>query len=132
MKTILHLKQGDLATQIIALGIPSILCFITQGFAAIMMAYFIVGGVQFLSCLLNIALNNKLRNKSRRYYELTLLGIISIFVLSIVFDPESGTLVAIGLLFISPFLAIWYGYITYDEIRIVKRYVNRNKYILTN
>ena len=132
MKTILHLKQADLYLQALALFVPIFICAVKANTGYLFLAYLMVGGVQTLSCLANIGLKGKLRSDRRRYYEISLALIFGLSLFLAAFLGETILMLGLALLFISPFIAIWYAIICLDELMIVKRYVNRNKYVMTN
>jgi hypothetical protein len=129
MKTLLNLKYVDLLIQALALFIPLILCF-TYG--KLYMAYFTVGGAQLLSCLANLGLPSRLSSDQRKYYEWTMTILILVFLIAALFLLPVILYLAAGLLFVSPFWAVWYALICYEEMCTVQRYTNRKKYVLTN
>ncbi len=132
MKTILNLKQGDLLIQALALFIPLVICFISRSTEPLVLAYFTVGGTQIISCLANIGLPSKLRSDRRKYYERT-LGLLTLFILVIsLILLQIVWITGLMLLIVSPFLAIWYALICYDELCTIQRYADRKKYVLTN
>ena len=131
MKTLLNLKLGDLFIQALALFIPVVMCFI-NGMYCLFIAYYTVGGVQILSCLANIGLPSRLRSDRRKHYEWMLAIVILVFLIAGLFLLPLILYLATALLFVSPFCAVWYAHICYEELDTVKRYTNRKKYVLTN
>jgi len=131
MKTLLSLKYVDLLIQGLALVIPLVSCLFYGG-ANNLAAYFTVGGAQVLSCLAHIGLPSRLRSDQRKYYEWTLATVLLLFLVAALLLLPVVLYLALGLLFISPFLALWYTLICYQELCTVKRYTDRKKYVLTN
>jgi hypothetical protein len=129
MKTILHLKEGDLFIQVLALVIPGICCLFSRDADALFFAYFTVGRVDALSVLANMALPEKYGHTTRPIAIWVLVGIISCFALA---ATGLGFIMLLALLFVSPVIAIWYGYITWCEIRTIARYTHRNQNVMTN
>ena len=79
--------------------------------------YFFVGGWQLLSCVAHGSLKDKyFAVNDRKYYLLTLLWV---FITGIVTIPV-WILYGFGLLFVSPFLAIWYASICYAENKLLE------------
>ena len=98
-------------------------------------AYITVGGVQALSIIVNLFLPRLYRTSGRKYLECFLVILISswyIIMVTLSVGDVFATLYLFTLLFITPFAAMWYGYISWAEIRIIKRYADRKKYVLTN
>lgn len=79
--------------------------------------YFVVGGWQVCSCVAHGYLeNNYFQAKDRKYYTKTLLWVFIIGVISIPVWIIYGFL----LLFVSPFMAIWYASICYTENKLLE------------
>ncbi|GAA4460342.1 hypothetical protein GCM10023093_02810 [Nemorincola caseinilytica] len=86
--------------------------------------------VQALSCLFNrLFLNDHLRHGSRLGCEIAVVLLVLFFIY--LFIQGSSTVAAglIALFFIAPFLAIWYGAISYKETRYVRSLVDRKQYV---
>lgn len=82
----------------------------------IIYCYFIVGGWQIISMTIHY-LNKwfiKESNK-RKYYQLLVLAIIILFLVGLYFNPILA-LLAYPLLFLSPFMAIYYTSICFNEV----------------
>lgn len=98
---------------------------------ALFVCYFTVGGVQLVSCIANkVWLPDHLRNRGRTAYELMLVFIA--IMACLVFIPILNALfffLLYGLLFISPFIAIWYAAMCWMELKTVKKYVRRAEFV---
>ena len=129
MRTILFAKRMDLILQLVCLLIPLLFCNRMDRANYIVMPYFLVGGCQLLSALINgLSLDREFKISGRKYYLRTLLAIIIVFCCASVFR-EGILFCLLGLLFVSPVLAIWYFIITWIEMGIVKRFVHRRDFV---
>jgi len=135
MKTTLYFKYADIILQIIALGYPIVLCVQEHDASKLFWAYLSVGSVQYVSCFMNrMFLDGCFREDTRERYEvflliITIMAIISgIFITTSASNPHFGEFFGliwvclVALLFVSPFLAFWYGMITFHEIDIIRSY----------
>jgi hypothetical protein len=136
MKTTLFLKQTDKAMQWLAFIIPVVVAAIYANDGYLYAIYFAVGAVQIISCLANkLYLDDSLRSPSRKAYEKTLLVIVVITLLLaggmfITLAFGAGFYLLLLTLYLgSPFLALWYGFITYVETCYIKKLVNRKMYV---
>lgn len=136
MKTTLLLKQMDIAVQIICLLSPVAFTVLTNNSDYLIAIYFAVGVAQIISCFANkLYLDDTLRSNRRKAYEITLLITIVIGLIiggGLFISPAFGGGVyvyLIALLFVSPFLAIWYGYISFAETSYIKKLANRKMYV---
>lgn len=134
MKRTLLLKQTDLAIQVTALIIPAIFALCYHTMDMLMGAYFSVGAVQFVSCIVNgIALDSALKNKTRRACEIVVwTGCIWFLVfiafscsdVSMSYNSATSFIVAglwIFLLGGTPLLSLWYYIISYNEVQQIKK-----------
>lgn len=115
-------KVIDLAGQLMCLAIPLVYSIITMSAEYIFFAYFSVSGWQLLSCLYNLSKKSAPCIDTRRSMYNTLLKITSIvvgsgFLLFWIVPDTVGLLmiILVALLFLSPFMAIQYAVITYNE-----------------
>lgn len=136
MKTTLLLKQSDIALQILCLLTPILYTIITSDSGFLFAIYFAVGAAQIISCFANkLYLEDTLRSNSRKTYEIVLLITMVIGLIvggGLLISPAFGGgvyIYLIALLFISPFLAIWYGFISFAETNYVKKLANRKMYV---
>ncbi len=75
-------------------------------------SYFLVGGIQVTSCLLNLFFVDKqYKSPKRRIYHITLLAIAACCLLL-------NLLALFGLLFISPIIAFLYCYMCFSELKL--------------
>jgi peptidoglycan/LPS O-acetylase OafA/YrhL len=81
--------------------------------------YFIVGGVQVLSCIIHLAaIDKSVKLQSRKAYHTGLLIIACLLLLSLPFD---GLIIPlIGLIFIAPIMAILYCVLCFKELKLFK------------
>lgn len=115
-------KVIDLAGQLMCLAIPLVFSIVTMSAEYIFFAYFSVGGWQLLSCLYNLSKKSKACIDTGRSMYNTLLKITSLvvgsgFLLFWIAPDTVGLLmiILVALLFLSPFMAIQYAVITYNE-----------------
>lgn len=109
-------KRIDLAAQIAAFVIPAAV-MIFVGPSSLIFAYFTVGGVQLISCIINrFSLPNALRSESRIYYEILLLMVCAVAIAAYTMDNDFLFAVALCMLFLGPVMAVWYGVITWQEL----------------
>lgn len=114
-------KLIDIRLQVAAFVVPFLIACFTAEPAAIAIAYFTVGGVQVVSCIVHsIYQHKKLYWHTRKYYETTLIGIFAIGIL-LAFFPEAFMVFAAIMLIAGLFLAIWYfAFITLGEYDLIK------------
>ncbi len=130
LKNIKQEKVIDLTGQIFCLAIPLVYSIITMSAQYMLFAYFSVGGWQVLSCLYNLSKKNAFYiDKGRSMYN-TLLKITSLvvgsgFLLFWIVPDTVGLLmiILVALLFLSPFMAIQYTVITYNEYNNVAKLI---------
>jgi hypothetical protein len=130
MRTTLFFKKADIAFQWAALITPVIICFVEHSCSYLMLCYFTVGSVQFVSCAVNkITLDTDYKAAGRKYYEFCLSGILVLVVLYFLQIPLAEQLVGCCLLSGTPLMAVWYASFTITEMNMVKRTVNRRQYM---
>lgn len=113
MKT---LKLIDFGGQVVLIAASLFLLAMGSEFAYF--GYFIVGGWQLLSSVAHGLLKDKyFAAKGRRYYLQTLFWV---FILGIISIPV-WIFYGFGLLIVSPFLAIWYATICYNENELLEQ-----------
>ena len=135
MKTVLFFKQFDFVAQILAFLIPVVSAVVVSRYYLIIFCYLAGGAVQVISCIANgLALNKFYRNKGRVVYEYLLFGMALITFITLLFrgghlipDLLLGAFYAI--MVISPFMAIWYMWLSYREVSFLKSLVNRKQYV---
>lgn len=130
-------KQVDFWLQFLHICVTTLALWLIPDNAVIMRNYImkvhtVVFGVfglaflQILSAIFNFLIYKKERNSQRKFYEkLTPAFILALFLIYYFFDLTQGEnksfihagslIVQVGLLFISPFLAMWYLSITFRE-----------------
>lgn len=114
-------KRIDLAAQIAAFVIP-VFGVPFWGIGSFVFAYFTVGAVQLLSCIINrFSLSNGPRRVSRRYYEMLLLVVCAVTLAAYTVDNEFLFAVAVSMLFLGPVMAVWYGVITWQELEKARK-----------
>lgn len=138
MRTVSFLKLIDFILQLCALFLP-IICAVAEGeYYYIIFGYLAVGSVQVVSCILNaLALDKFYRNSSRRAYEYV-LAVISLLTFIAFLFSESHQLYGVSqilqiplyaTILVSPFLAIWYMWLSYKEMMYIRSVVDRKQYI---
>lgn len=130
MKEILIAKRIDFWLQILALLLPFIWAIAANQFFIMFFAYISVGSVQVLSCVLNkIGWQPKLKHDGRSKYEQLLLYVLIIMPLVWLVPAVTGIrwvnhiAMCIGILLplLSPFMAMWYLSMTWEELVLVRR-----------
>lgn len=126
MNSLLVIKWTDLSGQIIC-GLSGIVISIINdsGLSDILFSYWLLGGWQILSLLIHFtAIHEKwVFKKDRLFYARTILWLLLAGFLSwlaVYFDIYVILLFLFLLLVISPFLGIWYAFITYTEIKRIR------------
>lgn len=134
MKEMVIAKRIDFYLQLLALLVPFIWAAAAKNPFILFAAYFSVGGVQVLSCILNkIGWDNNLKHNGRRRYEKLLLVIaivmpVAYWLLRITDNAVLGmpAICLLGLLLIvSPLMAVWYMAMTWEELVLVRRLSHR-------
>jgi hypothetical protein len=121
MKNLLRLKQADLILQIAALIPPAIYCWTTGALDAFATAYITVGFADAISVLVNLGLPKRYRHPFRPAAIWLLLGIEACVCSLFFLGWGIGELILIAILFLGPIVAIWYGFITWYEMRAIGR-----------
>ncbi len=118
-------KHADFIIQCILTGLCTVFA-ILKGFNNfnVIWAYLLVGGWQLLSCLINaVWTKGQWKVSDRKAYLITVLILIVSAVL-VYFDTiMAGDLIftyLIGLLILTPLLAIWYISICYREWQLIR------------
>lgn len=128
MKTTLVWKRIDTYLQIAAIIIPCIFAIVDQNFFELFITYFTLGSVQVISCIMNATfLDSFLKDDGRRSYQRMLIVVACIGVVSAV-TPLVMIYLFI-LLFVSPFMAIWYLNMSYNELQTVRAQVERKQFV---
>jgi len=120
MKALLILKWIDVLVQGLALMIPLVIGFVNFDCSIFLLAYFIVGGVQAISVVVNLLLPAQFRKSSRRRAEHILVYILLSLLLTFVLFMAGfayGFCILYLLLFISPMVAVWYVWLCCNEMR---------------
>lgn len=130
MNSLINIKKAklfDFVGQMLCMVVPIIVALITKKYENLFFAYFIVGGWQVVSCIAALIKGRtEYRSSSRALYNILLLTVTIAFILSMFFK-DAIMLVLFGLLFFSPFMAVFYMIITYIEYdSIVKLIKNTN------
>jgi len=134
MKELLIVKRIDLGLQVLAFIIPFVWAVAAHELFIILFAYFSVGGVQVLSCVLNkLGWNPNLKHNGRGRYEKLLLIVLVVegmaFALARFTEHASLAIIAKAILcalpFFSPLMAIWYMAMTREELVLVRRLSQR-------
>jgi hypothetical protein len=134
MKEAIIAKRIDLWLQALALLIPVVWAIAAKEMYILFAAYFSVGGVQVLSCILNkIGWNPNLKHNGRTRYEqlLLVIGVVMPLAYVALRTTDNGLLgipaifLLGSLLVVSPFMAIWYLSITREELLLVRRLSQR-------
>ena len=80
--------------------------------------YFVVGGYQVLSCLINLFfIKSKFKTVSRKSYEKTLLVVLGLAVISV--PIGAAIFVFFSLLIVGPVMAIFYYLICFSELKLL-------------
>jgi hypothetical protein len=109
-------KRIDFYGQLI-LMVSFLLLTVLLSFDYVLGGYFIVGGWQFISVLIHyFGRNTLLRNHLRKTYEISLIVIIILGLLVTIVSYIS-VYYLLFLVWGTPLLAVWYGYITLAELK---------------
>jgi hypothetical protein len=115
-------KKIDTYAQIILIITGLIFGLVTRDVTFIT-GYFVVGGWQVLSAFIHLFGFKKLPVlKGRKLYLYTLLLLTITGLLSIIF-VDFVIIFLLGLLIVSPFLAVWYAAICYGEMKLWAQYL---------
>jgi hypothetical protein len=129
MKSKLLLKEIDFYLQIAAAGIPILLNFLPHWNGAAFIAWFSVGLVQIISCIVNSVDRDEFsQHRSRKAYEITLLILVLSGIVSMIF-MNLMYFYLVGMLVMGVVMAIWYGYMTYREMQMIRIRVDRQQYV---
>jgi hypothetical protein len=112
-------KKIDFRVQIVLI-IISTLWALTVGDFRFIWSYILVGSVQVISALIHVICSGHYTpQKSRKFYGMLvlLLALLSTFL----FDSRQGIEFGVAMLIISPFLAAWYAWICYEEIKLLEK-----------
>lgn len=121
---ILTLKRLDLGIQIALFSI-GLLSWLREEEGIVFAMYFALGGWQVGSCLVHHFALPQSRNAVRKHYAwvAATIGLLTLITLPAILI--SG----IALLLVTPFVAVWYGLICYNEI---KNFAWRNSFHMKN
>ena len=131
MKTTLFFKQADLLLQGLAVMGPVIFAAGYHNIGLLAAGYFTLGGVQFISCLVNKRfLDADHKARGRMYYELCLFGVALLGLLCIILPVmATGDALLYFLLFGTPLMAVWYTALSVMETRTIHRIAYRRQYM---
>ncbi|MCG2616463.1 hypothetical protein LZZ85_19340 [Terrimonas sp. NA20] len=116
-------KPIDFWIQIILI-VMSTLWALTVGDFRFIWSYILVGSVQVISALIHlICSGHYIPQKSRKFYGMVVLvlALLSTFL----FNSRQGIEFGVVMLVVSPFLAAWYAWICYEEIKISENPSNK-------
>ena len=121
---LLVVKKIDLGLQILFFSV-GLLSGLRESVDLFIAMYFVLGGWQVGSCLVHHFALPQSRSATRRHYAWTIaiIGILTVVTIPLFLITGFGLLIA------SPFIAIWYGLICYNEI---KSYAWRNSFHMKN
>lgn len=107
-------KTIDLWGQIILIPLCTVIAIVDVGY--VFYSYIIVGSWQILSMLIHLMLQpHYIALKARRYYSITAVGLLLLMMLFFPTGQTGFIYYGIFMLLVSPFVAIWYLYICYEE-----------------
>ncbi len=116
-------KQIDFFVQTIAIIAGVIFSVMALGGALpvrdyeMIYSYFVVGALQILSCLIHLFfVQSQYKSTGRKGYHITLLVII--FCLAITYPFEALIFTGLGLLFVSPIMAVLYCWMCFKELKL--------------
>lgn len=133
MSTLLKLKQADFLVQSIATAIPLISLAVTGSIVRFtVLIYLITLSVQGISCIANLRLPEHFRHGARRIYQVVLLGLLLLILPGLIGFTGILGAIGVGLYYVAPVMVLWYLYISYLELRQVKRQSDRAKYTMVN
>jgi hypothetical protein len=107
-------KRADWIVQLMLMSYIILHMAITQEATILFAGYFVVGGWQLISMLLHEYAGSFTAKGSRRRYYHNSVYIILLIALTGILIPQL-LLIFYLLLYISPFMAIWYTYLCFDE-----------------
>ena len=111
-------KSLDVAVQLLIILGGITFCFFATG-ETFFYPYFILGGWQLLSCFIHMVLPEYYYPvKARNYYLITLFVLFALGLLSV-----AGFLLPYlyFLLFVSPFMGLWYCHLCYKEVKLYQQ-----------
>lgn len=105
----------------IALMVIFLVISLLQKDYTFLIGYFVVGGWQLISMIVHIYYNWFTQQGGKRYYYTwSVFIIIAIAVLGLIIYPF--LLILYFMLFASPFMAIYYAWICYTEVRVIYKH----------
>lgn len=130
MRTILYLKQVDMALQLGGLFIPIAISIYYHAAYCMIYAYILIGIAQVISCIINaLALPAEYQHKSRIAYQYVLASIaVVIFAVLAGKSDDQRMFIYYTLMVVSPFLATWYMWFSYKEVKLLKALVMRPQF----
>lgn len=130
MRTTLYLKQTDLIIQLAAVALPAIEAIYYTDISCLMMAYLALGSAQVISCIINgFALPAGFKHKHRIAYQYVLASIaIVTFAIVAGKSDDQRAFIFYSLMVASPFIAAWYMWLSYKEVKFLKALVMRAQY----
>jgi hypothetical protein len=130
MRTTLYLKQTDLAIQLAAVALPTIEAIYYTDISCMMTAYVALGLAQVISCIINgFALPGEYKHTTRIAYQYVLASIaMLIFAVVAGKSDDQRAFIFYALMVASPFLATWYLWFSYKEVKFLKALVMRPQF----
>ena len=113
-------KKIDCYISILLIAGFTVMSFVNMD-STFIIGYFVVGGWQVLSILIHAVLGWFTTPYTRRYvYQFIVLGIVILALSGLVFEFLL-VLLAFPLLFVAPFLAMYYTWICYYELNTIMK-----------
>ena len=130
MKTLHILKQIDFYLQITGL-IPILFALALLEPYPIILSYVMVGTTQLVSCIINgVSLKYYQKHTARKEYQFVLTAVAVLVIGIAVLNNEYVRLILICILMIaSPFIAVWYMWISYKEMKFARSLANRSQFV---
>ncbi|PQJ11556.1 hypothetical protein CJD36_007080 [Flavipsychrobacter stenotrophus] len=130
MKTLHILKQIDFYLQLLGFA-PILVAFAVQDPYPLLFSFIWIGAVQVLSCIINgFALQDYQKHAARRTYQFVLLTIAVLVAGLLLLNNEYLSFYFLyALVLTSPFVILWYMWISYKEMKFARSLANRSQFV---
>ncbi len=130
MKTLHIMKQIDFYLQLLGFA-PILVAFAMQDPYPLLFSFIWIGAVQVLSCVINgLALKDYQKHNSRSTYQFVLLTIAVLAAGALLLNNEYLSFyIFYALVMTSPFVMLWYMWISYKEMRFARSLANRSQFV---
>lgn len=133
MKQLLRSKRTDAFLQVLAFAIPFIIAAVEKKDHDLIICYYTVGAVQSVSCICHLFVHSKYKEFGRNAYTrlwafIMCIGIVLLISGTANNSTAEGFAFVFGLVMLiaSPMMALWYFYISVEEIYMIQDMINKD------